>query len=88
MSRAFISCVGLSMEVGCGMGDRAALGSAGWEGPPEAGDKAEGGSRELGLYTAFLCLRLGLETTPRFRQEDAQLLGDSKRQEPHKTTFF
>lgn len=37
MSCALVLCVGLSTEVGCGMGDGVALGSAGWEGPPEAG---------------------------------------------------
>ena len=51
-----------------------------------SGDRAEGGSRELGLYQAFLSLRLGL-TKPRFRQEDNQLLS-GEGQEPHETTLF
>lgn len=88
MFHALILYVRLSTEVGCRMGDGVALRTAGREGPPEAGDRAQGGSRELGLYPDFLGLRLGLEAKLRLSQEDEQLLGGGKRQEPHKMTLF
>lgn len=56
--------------------------------PQRLGDRAEGGTRELGLYPAFLSLRLGLEAKARFRQEDNQLLDGGEGQEPHETTLF
>lgn len=40
MSCALIPCVRLSTEVGCGMGDGVALGSAGWKRPPKAGTQS------------------------------------------------
>lgn len=49
MFHALILGIRFSTEVVCVMGDGVALRSAGWEGLPEAGDRAQGGSRELGL---------------------------------------